>query len=192
MTMAIDRSRLITSLLLIVVVVLIGQVYWQSRRITQMQASMEFQQRQFAEQVDKLAADKLKNRRGEVVQAEAWDGWCNYGTAENPNIKFVIPKEGSDLWTDTMVVLKSSKNKEAGMAFINFILDPKNQGWVAENILYKVPNQAAMDTPAVKDLNATYPNMGMTPTDLLQQEVVVDLGEDSVKYTDLATEVTSN
>mgnify|MGYP003348718813 CR=1 FL=1 len=59
--MAIDRSRLITSLLLIIVVVLIGQVYWQSRRITQMQASMEFQQRQFAEQVDKLAADKLKN-----------------------------------------------------------------------------------------------------------------------------------
>ena len=70
--MAIDRSRLITSLLLIVVVVLIGQVYWQSRRITQMQASMEFQQRQFAEQVDKLAADKLKNRRGEVVQAAQW------------------------------------------------------------------------------------------------------------------------
>ena len=54
--MAIDRSRLITSVLLIVVVVLIGQVYWQSRRIAQMQASMEFQQRQFVEQVDKLAA----------------------------------------------------------------------------------------------------------------------------------------
>ena len=70
--MAIDRSRLITSLLLIIVVVLIGQVYWQSRRIAQMQASMEFQQRQFAEQVDKLAADKLKNRRGEVVQAAQW------------------------------------------------------------------------------------------------------------------------
>jgi hypothetical protein len=70
--MAIDRSRLITSVLLIVVVVLIGQVYWQSRRIAQMQASMEFQQRQFVEQVDKLAADKLKNRRGEVVQAAQW------------------------------------------------------------------------------------------------------------------------
>ena len=91
-----------------------------------------------------------------------------------------------------MVILKSSKNKEAAHAFINFILDPANHAWVAENILYKVPNKAAMDTQAVMDLNAAYPNMGMTPADLLKQEVVVDLGEDSVKYTDLATEVTSN
>ena len=32
---------------------------------------------------------------GEAVMVEAWDGWCNYGTAENEDIKFVIPKEGS-------------------------------------------------------------------------------------------------
>ena len=129
---------------------------------------------------------------GEANAVVAWDGWCNYGTAENPDIKFTVPKEGSDLWSDTMVILKSSQNKDAAHAFINFILDPANHAWVAENILYKVPNKAAMDTQAVMDLNATYPNMGMTPTDLLQQEVVVDLGEDSVKYTDLATEVTSS
>ena len=36
------------------------------------------------------------------------------------------------------------------------------------------------------------PNMGYTPADLLKQEAIVDLGEDSVKYTDLATEVTSS
>ena len=128
---------------------------------------------------------------GEVVQAEAWDGWCNYGTAENPNIKFVIPKEGSDLWTDTMVVLKSSKNKEAGMAFINFILDPKNQAWVAENILYKVPNKGAMDQVGAA-LAKQYPNMGMTPADLLKGEAIVDLGDKSANYTKLATEVTSS
>ena len=52
---------------------------------------------------------------------EAWDGWCNY--AQNKNVKFVLPKEGADLWTDTMVVLKTSKNKEAAMAFINYMLD---------------------------------------------------------------------
>ena len=82
---------------------------------------------------------------------EAWDGWCNYGIAEDPNIKFVVPDEGSDLWTDTMVVLKTSKNKEAAQAFINYILEPEVQAWVAENILYKVPNEAAMELvdPAV-------------------------------------------
>jgi hypothetical protein len=67
-----DRSRLITSLLLIVVIVLVGQVFWQQRRIAQMQSSMEFQQRQFDEQSGKLAIEKLRNHRGEVVQAAQW------------------------------------------------------------------------------------------------------------------------
>jgi spermidine/putrescine transport system substrate-binding protein len=128
---------------------------------------------------------------GEANAVVAWDGWCNYGTAENPDIKFVVPEEGSDLWADTMVILKSSQNKEAAHAFINFILDPANHAWVAENILYKVPNQAAMAAVGA-ELAKAYPNMGYTPSDLLQQETIVDLGEDSVKYTDLATEVTSS
>ena len=70
--MAIDRSRLLTTILLVVVVVLIGQVYWQNRRIAQMQSSMEFQQRQFEAQVGKLAAERLKNQRGNVLQAAQW------------------------------------------------------------------------------------------------------------------------
>jgi hypothetical protein len=70
--MAIDRSRLVTTILLVVVVVLIGQVYWQNRRIAQLQSSMDFQQRQFEAQVGKLAAEKLKNQRGNVLQAAQW------------------------------------------------------------------------------------------------------------------------
>lgn len=70
--MAIDRSRLVTTILLVVVVVLIGQVYWQNRRIAQVQSSMEFQQRQFEAQVGKLAAERLKNQRANVLQAAQW------------------------------------------------------------------------------------------------------------------------
>lgn len=128
---------------------------------------------------------------GEAVQAVAWDGWCNYGTAENPNVKFVVPSEGSDLWVDTMVILKSSKNKEAAHAFINYILDPANHAWVAENILYKVPNKAAMEAVGA-ELAKSYPNMGMMPADLLKQETIVDLGDKSAEYTKLATEVTAS
>jgi spermidine/putrescine transport system substrate-binding protein len=123
--------------------------------------------------------------KGEAVMAEAWDGWCP--TSEE-NVKFVIPKEGSDLWVDTMVVLKSSKNKEAAHAFINHILDPKVHGWAAANILYKVPNKAAMDIVDA-DLKAKNTPLQMTPADLLQGESIIDLGEDSAKFTRLATEV---
>ncbi|MFB9959363.1 polyamine ABC transporter substrate-binding protein [Agromyces bracchium] len=125
---------------------------------------------------------------GEAAMVEAWDGWCNYGIAENPDIKFVVPDEGADLWVDTMTVLKSSENKEAAMAFINYILDPEVQTWVAENILYKVPNQVAMEAldPALIE---SYPTLGITVDELFEQEVIVDLGEDSLKYVDLNAEV---
>ncbi|WP_370022522.1 spermidine/putrescine ABC transporter substrate-binding protein [Planotetraspora sp. GP83] len=124
-------------------------------------------------------------RKGEAALVEAWDGWC---PTSDKNIKFVVPKEGSDLWADTMVILKTSKNKEAAHAFINYILDPEIHGWVSANILYKVPNKAAMDKvdPA---LLAANPPLAMTPADLLQGESIIDLGQDSTKYTRLATEV---
>ena len=67
-----DRSRLITTVLLVIVIVLIGQVYWQSNRIAQQQNSMEFQQRQFDEQAGKLAGEKLKGYRSDVMQAAQW------------------------------------------------------------------------------------------------------------------------
>lgn len=127
---------------------------------------------------------------GEATMVVAWDGWCNYGTAENPDIQFVVPQEGSDLWADTMVILKTSQNKEAAHAFINYILDPANHAWVAENILYKVPNAPAME--AVAGLATDYPNMGLTPADLLKGESLVDLGEAGPMYTEIATEVTSS
>ncbi|MEZ5237406.1 MAG: spermidine/putrescine ABC transporter substrate-binding protein [Microthrixaceae bacterium] len=127
---------------------------------------------------------------GEAALVEAWDGWCNYGIAENDQIKFVVPSEGSDLWVDTMVILKSSQNKEAAHAFINYILEPDTQAWVVENILYKVPNKAAMEKVS-PELAQTYPNLGMTPAELLEGEALVDLGDAGPMYTRIATEVTA-
>lgn len=123
---------------------------------------------------------------GEVNMAVAWDGWCNY--AQNKNVKFVLPKEGADLWTDTMVVLKSSKNKEAAMAYINFMLDDAEQTWLTENILYKSPNKAVAEK-AASTLGKDYPNMALTPADLAKQEGLVDVGEAAKTYQQIATEV---
>jgi spermidine/putrescine transport system substrate-binding protein len=125
---------------------------------------------------------------GEAVMTQAWDGWCNYGIGENPAIKYLIPSEGSDLWVDTMVILKGSQNKEAAYAFVNYILDAGNHRWAAENILYKVPNKAAMDglDPA---LLTQYPNMAITPAELLGYEQLRDVGEAQRAYSRVVTEI---
>ncbi len=125
---------------------------------------------------------------GEAVMTQAWDGWCNYGIGENPAIKYVIPSEGSDLWVDTMVILKGSKNKDAAYAFVNYILDADNHRWAAENILYKVPNKAAMDG-LDSALVAQYPNMGITSGELLGYEQLRDVGEAQRSYSRVVTEI---
>jgi spermidine/putrescine transport system substrate-binding protein len=131
---------------------------------------------------------------GEASLVEAWDGWCNYAIGDpdaGGPVKFVIPTEGSDLWADTMVILKTSQNKEAAHAFIDYILRPEIHSWVVENILYKVPNQAAMEM-IDPSLVEAFPNLGMTPADLLAQESLVDLGEAAPLYTQIATDVAAS
>jgi spermidine/putrescine transport system substrate-binding protein len=127
---------------------------------------------------------------GEASMVEAWDGWCNYGIGENAAIKYVIPKEGSDMWVDTMVVTSASENKEAAEAFINYVLRPDVHRWVAENILYKVPNKAAMDGLDPK-LVEQYPNLGIQPAELLKFEQLRDLGEGQKLWSKTVTEITS-
>ncbi|MBB5778004.1 polyamine ABC transporter substrate-binding protein [Nonomuraea jabiensis] len=133
---------------------------------------------------DTTFGDKLKS--GEAVMVEAWDGWCPTTDAKN-NIKFVVPKEGSDLWVDTMVIMKSSKNKEAAHALINYILDPEIHSWAAENINYKVPNKAAMERVRVPKGSL----LDIKPAELLNGESIIDLGQASTKYTRLSTEITA-
>ncbi len=128
---------------------------------------------------------------GEAAMVEAWDGWCNYGIAEDPRIKFVVPEEGSDLWVDTMTVTESSQNKEAAMTFVNFILSDEIGTWVAENILYAVPNQTAMDGLSAETLEA-YPTLAMSLEERMSQEAIYDVGEFSTAYTDLNTKVLSS
>ena len=127
---------------------------------------------------------------GEALAVEGWDGWCNYGTAENPAIKYITPKEGSDIWVDTMVIPKGSTHIDQAQQFINFILQPEHQLWVAEHILFKVPNEKSMEMldPAFLD---QYPNMKVTPQELLQQEALQDLGDGQAAFSDAVTQVKS-
>ena len=128
---------------------------------------------------------------GEAVMVEAWDGWCNYGTAKNKNIKFAVPTEGSDLWSDAMAILKTSKVKEGAYAFVDAILDAKTHAWVEENILYNIPNQAAVDLIDPK-LTDQYDTLGARRADMLAGENMKDVGDASDLYNRIISGVTAN
>ncbi|MGV3489393.1 MAG: ABC transporter substrate-binding protein [Tuberibacillus sp.] len=73
-----------------------------------------------------------------------WSGDAAEIIDENPHLDYVVPKEGSNLWFDNMVIPKTAKHIKAAHQFINFMLDPKNAAQNAEYVGYSTPNQAAM------------------------------------------------
>jgi len=125
---------------------------------------------------------------GETVIAHGWDGWCNYAIAETDQVKFVLPEEGADLWVDTMVIPAASENQALAHEFINYVLQPEVGAWVVNNILYKVPNKAAMDQidPALIE---QFPNIGMQPGELAELDLVEDLGSGQRAFTRSVQEV---
>ncbi len=51
------------------------------------------------------------------------------------------------------------------------------------------PDAMALVDPALLE---QFPNLSMTPAELLEQEQLVDLGEATLEYTDIVAEVTSS
>lgn len=65
------------------------------------------------------------------------------------HLSYVLPKEGTELWVDTMMVPKRAPHPQLAMAFINFVLDAKQGAALSNYIYYATPNQAAL--PLVED-----------------------------------------
>lgn len=63
--------------------------------------------------------------------------------AEDPDIGFVVPKEGSLLNADTLCIPKGAPRVEQAHKFINFLLDGQVGKHIIETILYPTPNVAA-------------------------------------------------
>jgi len=80
---------------------------------------------------------------GEVVAAMMYSGDTLMLQEHNPNITFVLPREGGNIWVDYIGVLSSSKQKELAWQFIRFINKPENAAQLAQYINYATPNTEA-------------------------------------------------
>ena len=90
----------------------------------------------------------------EATVALTWSGQAADMMWENEELTFAVPKEGSNLWFDNMVIPKTSQNIEGAHAFINFMLDAENGAQNADYVGYSTPNTAAwalMDEEVIAD-----------------------------------------
>ncbi len=82
---------------------------------------------------------------GKAALALIYSGDAFAAIDENEDLAYVVPKEGSNVWYDNVVIPKTAKNVEAAFAFINFLNDGNVAAKNTEYICYSTPNKAAMD-----------------------------------------------
>lgn len=80
---------------------------------------------------------------GEVIAAMMFNGDALMVQEHEPNIVFVLPEEGGQLWVDYWVIAESSKNKDLAAAFVNFLNEPSVAADNAQFVHYATPNLAA-------------------------------------------------
>lgn len=62
---------------------------------------------------------------GDVIMAHCWSGDAFRAAEERPSIRYVIPKEGSSQFIDTVCIPKSAPHKDLAEKFINYLLRPE-------------------------------------------------------------------
>lgn len=109
----------------------------------------------------RAAADKLKAQKpilqgyvmddifrkmesGEAAIAPYYAGDFITMHNNNPDLAFVYPQEGVNIFVDSICIPKNAKNKAAAEAYINFLLDPDIAVENANYLGYATPNTAVL------------------------------------------------
>lgn len=101
-------------------------------------------QRPYVKEYSYIALDEESALvKGDILMTMMYNGDALTVKEHNSAIAYVVPKEGSLLWVDGLVVMKTSKKQALAMKFINFLNEPKNAARLAEYLYYATPNAAA-------------------------------------------------
>jgi len=124
---------------------------------------------------------------GEAAMALTWSGDAMLLIEENPDLAYVIPKEGTNLWFDTMAVPTTSKHKREAELFIDYMMRPEVAAKCAEYVMYATPNEEAKKLlpEDVVENELAYPKGNI----MNKGEVFIDLGEFTTEYDRVWTEI---
>jgi len=97
---------------------------------------------------------------GQVDLAFEWSGDIFQLMSESPDFRYVIPEEGSLVWTDNICILATAPHKALAETFINYILEPRIGATLSNFIRFSSPNLAALPYINEQDRNdpALYPS----------------------------------
>ena len=82
---------------------------------------------------------------GNATMAVVYSGEAYLGHEYNPDVEYVVPKEGTNIWMDGWVITKECQNTEAAQKFLDFLCREDVAEANFEYIYYSTPNQAVID-----------------------------------------------
>ncbi len=149
---------------------------------TRDEKQLEEAKQSLIEQKPLVYAYRLDETKDMMIQEEAdlaimYSGDAYVALAENENLGYVIPQEGSNLWIDAMVIPTGAKNIENAYKFIDFMSRPDIAAKNAEYIGYSIPIPEGVallpeemknsEVAYPKDLNAYKLEVFNDPSDIL-------------------------
>ncbi len=113
--------------------------------------------------VQAYVVDQVRDKMisGEAALGVIYSGEAIYTQSENPDLEYVIPKEGSNVWIDSWVIPKNAQNKENAEKFINFLCRPDIAKMNFDYITYSTPNTAArelIEDDAIRNSTIAFPD----------------------------------
>jgi spermidine/putrescine transport system permease protein len=127
----------------------------------------------------------------DVWIAQGWSGQLAKAMDADPDLEYVLPREGASLFIDSLVIPASAPHPDLAHAFIDFTLEAEVAAEICRTMRYSTPNRAALPLlpEAIRRNRAIFP-----PEEVRQRlSVMQDVGEAAVLYDRLWTEVkTSN
>lgn len=125
---------------------------------------------------------QLLLNQGEVDLAFEWSGDILQVMKENPDLRYVIPKEGSIIWTDNMAIPQRAPHPELAEQFINFILEPRISAKISNFTQYGSPNQAARQKNLINPFDLNNPGIYPSPEIFPKLKYLEDVGAASALY----------
>ncbi|MDR0957675.1 MAG: spermidine/putrescine ABC transporter substrate-binding protein, partial [Clostridiales bacterium] len=101
--------------------------------------------------VGDTAKDSMAAQEGDF--AVCYSGDALFTQEMNPDIQYVIPKEGSNVWYDGMVIPKGAKHKKEAEMFINYLSRADIGARQSEITSYSTANKASLDLMPQEKVN---------------------------------------
>jgi spermidine/putrescine transport system substrate-binding protein len=76
---------------------------------------------------------------GNLALTMAWSGDVNFLALDNPDLRFVVPDEGGNRWTDNMAIPLRAAHPADAHEWINFVYDVEVAAGITEWVWYESP-----------------------------------------------------